>query len=108
MPNFWACVGTSVADNQVSVIHRAVITDHRGELAEVTVKESTHHPFAPMAVGINDACRLLGVGTTTLYRLMNEREVKAVKAGRKTLITVQSICEYLERLPEYRPGGEAT
>ena len=41
---------------------------------------------APLAHPVNEACRRLGVGRTTLYDLIAAREIRPFKIGRKTLI----------------------
>lgn len=56
----------------------------------------------PLAVTPKDACRILGVGRTTLYEEMKANRVKAVKAGRRTLVLVESLREWLGTLPDAR------
>ena len=53
----------------------------------------------PLAYGLPEASRLLGLGRTTLYAAINSRELKAVKAGRRTLITHQALQDYLGTRP---------
>ena len=38
----------------------------------------------PLAVPIPEACRLIGVGRTTLYRLIESRQINPRKIGRRT------------------------
>jgi len=42
-------------------------------------------------VSINDTCRILAIGKTTTYKLINEGKLLTVKIGRRTLIVVDSI-----------------
>jgi len=41
---------------------------------------------APLAHPVNDACKRLGIGRTSLYELIAAREIRPFKIGRKTLI----------------------
>lgn len=41
---------------------------------------------APLAHPVQEACRRLGVGRTTLYELIGSGEIRPFKIGRKTLI----------------------
>ena len=45
----------------------------------------------PLAVSINKACSLTGLGRTTIYRLTNDGRLDAVKVGTRSLITMESI-----------------
>jgi excisionase family DNA binding protein len=45
----------------------------------------------PIATSINDACRLTGLGRTTLYALINAKRIETVKLGRRTLVKTSSL-----------------
>jgi excisionase family DNA binding protein len=45
----------------------------------------------PIAVSVNDAARMLSLGRTSIYALINEGRLDTVKIGRRTLITTESI-----------------
>ena len=64
----------------------------------------------PLAYRIDDARRVLGLGTTKLYELIGTGVLDARKAGNRTLITGESIRQYIANLPEadIRTGREAT
>ena len=47
---------------------------------------------------LGNTTELLGVGSVTVYRLINEGELVRVKIGSRTFITRQSIDAYVERL----------
>ena len=50
---------------------------------------------------------MIGVGRTTLYRLIASREIRTIKLGRVTLITVSSLRELIsERHGLRRPAIE--
>lgn len=46
---------------------------------------------------VQEACAALSVGRTTIYRLMGERELDVVKIGARTLVTADSLTEYVAR-----------
>jgi excisionase family DNA binding protein len=49
---------------------------------------------------VNTTCRLLSIGRTALYEEIREGRIKALKRGRRTLITREEILRYAESLPE--------
>jgi excisionase family DNA binding protein len=63
-------------------------------------------PVPTLAVTIPDACRATGLGSTTVYELINAREIAAVKVGRRTIILWQSLLDFLARCPRLG-GGQA-
>jgi excisionase family DNA binding protein len=58
-----------------------------------------------LLVSIKTAAHMLSRCETAIYELMRAGKLKAVKSGRRTLITVPSIHEYVESLP-VRGDGE--
>lgn len=40
----------------------------------------------PLAYRVNDACHALGIGRSTLYKLIAERKLKPITIGGRTLI----------------------
>lgn len=54
----------------------------------------------PFAATVNDAVRLSGLSRTELYRLMGEGAISAKKSGRRTLIMMESVRDYVQRLPD--------
>jgi hypothetical protein len=57
----------------------------------------------PIAAGMDDAERLSGIGRTELYELIKQGKIEARKHGRRTLIVVASLRNYLNSLPPYDP-----
>ncbi len=53
----------------------------------------------PMAYTIPGTCSTLNVGTSKVYELIRLGILDARKAGRRTLITADSIKAYLDNLP---------
>lgn len=54
----------------------------------------------PLAYRIDDAKRRIGVGTTLLYELIGAGHLDARKAGNRTLITAESLRQYVASLPK--------
>lgn len=53
---------------------------------------------------IPDACRKSGLSRTALYRELAAGRLKAVKAGRRTIILAESLRELIASLPPARFG----
>lgn len=45
----------------------------------------------PIALTISETSKAAGFGKTTTYKLIKEGKLKAVKVGRRTLVTMTSI-----------------
>ena len=45
----------------------------------------------PLVVSVADACKMLGIGRTTAYALIESDKLEMCKLGRRTLIKVASI-----------------
>ncbi len=50
----------------------------------------------PIATSINEAAKALSLGRTSIYALIREGRLEAVKLGRRTLIRVDSIRRLLD------------
>jgi excisionase family DNA binding protein len=48
-----------------------------------------------LTVSINEACRMLGVGRTTIYREINAQRLPIFKVGRRTLLRLEDIQAWL-------------
>ena len=57
---------------------------------------------------IGDAVEQLGIGRTMAYALMKRGDLTAVKIGRRTLITAESLAAYVERLASVESGGDGS
>ena len=55
---------------------------------------------APLLYPIAEAKRLIGTGTTRLYELIGAGFLDARKAGGRTLITAESLRQYVASLPK--------
>lgn len=45
----------------------------------------------PVAISINDTAKALGVGRSSVYELIKSQKLDAIKIGRRTLLTTESI-----------------
>lgn len=56
-------------------------------------------------VTVSEAIQRFGIARTKLYELIGNGDVIAVKLGRRTLISVESLRDLFDRLP--RVGGKS-
>ena len=56
-----------------------------------------------IAVSIPEALRISSMGRSSLYEALKRGDIEARKNGRRTLILVQSLQDYLDDLPRYEP-----
>jgi excisionase family DNA binding protein len=57
---------------------------------------------------INKALEILSIGRTKFYQELNAGRIKALKVGKRTLVTQESIDNWLKSLPSYKScGGQA-
>lgn len=54
----------------------------------------------PLTLSIRDTALLLGLGRSTIYRLIGDRQLETVKIGNRTLIKTASIGSLVEIQPE--------
>ena len=47
--------------------------------------------MTPITISIAEACRLAGIGKTSLYELLNAGKIEAVRVGRRRLIKFASL-----------------
>jgi excisionase family DNA binding protein len=60
----------------------------------------------PLAHTIKAACRVSGLGRTTIYAALKAGSLSAHKCGRRTLILARDLEEFLQKLPPAR--GQST
>ena len=53
-----------------------------------------------LAVSIPKAGEILGLGRSTIYRLIKEGQIRPKKVGRRTLILVADLKKFLEFCPD--------
>ena len=62
----------------------------------VHVQEKDNHmskpsTIEPITLRIDPACEFIGVGRSTMYKLIKEKAVDVVRFGRTTTVTVESL-----------------
>lgn len=57
----------------------------------------------PLAVTINDACRITGIGRSKLYQEINAGRLQLRKAGQRSLIRLVDLRAYIDALPQWHP-----
>jgi excisionase family DNA binding protein len=45
----------------------------------------------PLALSVKDACRIIGVGNTTLWKLIADGQIRTIRIGRKRLVIYASL-----------------
>jgi len=55
-----------------------------------------------LAYGVIEAAHVAGVGRSTLYEALGSGQLKAVKLGRRTLITADELRRFINSLPPAR------
>jgi excisionase family DNA binding protein len=51
----------------------------------------------PLAVSVNDAARVLGLGRTSIYAMIGDGRLEIFKLGRRTLVKTASIRRLVDR-----------
>lgn len=49
-----------------------------------------------LVVSVNAAAQTLGLGRTSIYALIKQKRIEAIKIGRRTLLTTASIRRFVE------------
>ncbi len=57
---------------------------------------------------VSEACRRLKIGRTYFYKLIGSGEIRALKVGKKTLVTEEEIQRWISALPDYEPASLAS
>jgi excisionase family DNA binding protein len=57
-------------------------------------------PLSPLCLSVAEACKVAGIGRTGLYQAINCGSLIVRKAGRRTLVPVDSLKQWLASLPE--------
>lgn len=59
----------------------------------------------PINFTIADAVKVSGMSRSVLYESLKRGDLKARKAGRRTLIPAAELNRFLEKLPEYQAAA---
>jgi excisionase family DNA binding protein len=68
-------------------------------MPDISSRSPTAFRPEPIAFSIADACNYIGCGRSLLYELIGNKQISAVKLGRRTLLLVTSLNAYLASLP---------
>jgi excisionase family DNA binding protein len=60
-----------------------------------TVNRKDNQMTEPLAVAIPEAARISGVGRSTIYSEISKGNLKIQKVGRRTVVTLQNLREWL-------------
>ena len=55
---------------------------------------NTHNPPAPvepLSYNVEDACRMIGIGRTSIYRLATEGKIRIIKVAGRSLVPADSL-----------------
>lgn len=59
-------------------------------------KTKQHHKEEALTLSVEHAARLIGVSRATVYRMVRDGELRAVRVGRRVLILKKPLMEMLE------------
>jgi excisionase family DNA binding protein len=60
-------------------------------------------PFGTITVKISVAVQMTGIGRTKMYELIKDGQIEAIKVGTATLVPVDSLRRFLDRLRQKPP-----
>lgn len=63
----------------------------------VNTKKSTAEGGEPLAVGVEVAANMLGIGRSSVFNLLNDGLLASVKIGKRRLIAVAELRAFLDR-----------
>lgn len=63
--------------------------------------------IAPLAISINEACKAANVGRTTLYGAIGRGELKVKKLGRRSILMIEDVSDWIKGLPESKSNRDA-
>ena len=55
----------------------------------------------PLAYSVAEAAKALSVSKNYMYQLLRAGEIQSKRSGRRAIIPVDALREYVERLPDY-------
>ena len=59
-------------------------------------KTKQHHKEEALTLSVEHAARLIGVSRATVYRMVRDGELRAVRVGRRVLVLKKPLMEMLE------------
>lgn len=64
--------------------------------------QETHMREEPIAISISTFCDILQIGKSTAYSIINSDEVETIRVGRRRLVLLQSVEDFVYRSREPR------
>lgn len=61
------------------------------EASPAGIRPTMETTLEQLTISINSAARALGVGRSSIYSLIKQNRIEAIKIGRRTLLTTASI-----------------
>jgi excisionase family DNA binding protein len=58
-----------------------------------------------ITISVDEAMLAIGVGKTLLYELLNDGSLRSIKVGKKRLVIVESIHEWIANMESYDIGN---
>ena len=75
---------------------------------EQSIKDSAVEvmPIAPQLqlLSIQDVCRRLNIGHWMVYKLIGEKKLKSITIGKRRLVPIQALQEFITQSEEYSNG----
>jgi len=65
--------------------------------------DTTLEGTPPLAVSVDTARRLTGLGTTTIWGLIKDRKLEVARVGRRTLVLYRSLQRLLSPPSQFEP-----
>jgi len=59
-------------------------------------KTKQHHKEEALTLSVEHAARLIGVSRATVYRMVRDGELRAIRVGRRVLVLKKPLMEMLE------------
>ncbi len=68
-----------------------------GALVDLRASGQSTHAIEPITMRVPDACRYIGISSSTLYVLIAEGEIEIIKLGCSTLVLTESLKALIAR-----------
>jgi excisionase family DNA binding protein len=81
----------AAAVEQMCALLAREVADLSAQVTELVERPAT----APLSVSVDDAARLLGVGRSTMFSLLESGDVRSVKVGARRLVPRRALEELL-------------
>lgn len=79
-------------------------SENASEAAEQKMRRMAPQ-VAPITVRIPEACRMIGIGRSKMYELIQEGRIETVKLGTSTLVVVESLVTLVAGIRQEQRNG---